>query len=85
MSPDLLHRLPCWTRAESTQNRETTIAPLAGSGRDTCGEMSIRPGGVPRHALGLPGSAAMVADGGPILPFARQLLMYMRLARLLKH
>jgi len=50
--------------------------------------MSIRPGGVPRHALGLAGGAAGVddvADGGRILPFARHLRIDMRLARLLKH
>ena len=49
------------------------------------GEMSIKPGGVPKHALGLAGGAAGVADGYPILPFARQLRIYMRMARLLKH
>jgi len=47
--------------------------------------MSIKPGGVPKHTLGLAGGAAGVADGGTILPFARQLRIYMRLARLLKH
>ena len=49
---------------------------------NTSGEMSIRPGGVPLHALEL---AAGVADGGRILPFARHLRIDMRLARLLKH
>ena len=47
--------------------------------------MSIRPNGAPRHALRLAGGAARVADDGPILPFSRQLRIYMRLARLLKH
>ena len=53
--------------------------------------MSIRPGGVPRHAIRLADGAdgadgaARVADGGPILPFARQLRIYMRLALLLEH
>ena len=61
--------------------RETTIALPADSGRNTYGEMLIRPGGVPRHALRLAAGAARMADGGPILPFARQL----RLARLLNH
>ena len=60
--------------------REATIAPTS-----VPGEMSIRHGGVSRHAIGLAGGAAGVADSGPILPLARQLRIYMRLERLLKH
>ena len=44
------------------------VASIAGHG-----EMSNMPGVVPLNALGLAGGAAGVADGGPILPFARQL------------
>ena len=65
--------------------REATIALLAGFGRNTFGEMSIRPGSVPRHALGIAGGAAGMAGGGPMPPFARQPRSYMRLARLLRH
>ena len=65
--------------------REATIALLSGFVRNTFGEMSIRPGSVPRHALGIAGGKAGVADGGSILPFARQLRICIRLARFLKH